>query len=185
MSHSRESQLDAFATQDAAALRAQIDLVHDDPALDPRLRPLLGAVRRALGDVRDEPGLGVALGAFEPILDVLATWPPPLRALAPPVAFATDDADALPWPDRRVLRCAVAFGAVWALSHGPDDDRGRWFAHTAVSLADVGDVRGLVRGMVPMAAPGVALLDFGVRDGEHGDRRLRLSHAAAREDERA
>jgi predicted ArsR family transcriptional regulator len=129
-----DTQWDGFAVEDALALRAEIAVVRECLVLDPRFRPLLDRARMALLDAEDERGLDAALHEFAPIIDALSRWPDPLDAPPIPREFALAD-HPLAWPDRRMRRCAPAFSALWALAYGPDDERGRLFAHAATHIA--------------------------------------------------
>ena len=136
---------DAFAVEDAFALRAEIAIARLQPALDPRLRTFLDRARHCLRDVADEAGLDATLDEFRPILDALARWPGPRDPSPPGVDPGSFDRRAPSWSDRRVLRFCAAFSALWALRHGPEDECGRLFARTAIELGrrgGLGDLRG-------------------------------------------
>ncbi len=131
---------DAFAVEDAFALRAEIAIARLQPALDPRLRTFLDRARHRLRGVADEAGLDAALDEFRPILDALARWPRP-RDPSPSGAGAwSAGRPDLSWPDRRALRFCAAFSALWALRHGPEDECGRMFARTAAGLGRRGGI---------------------------------------------
>jgi predicted ArsR family transcriptional regulator len=132
MARGRGIRWDAFAVEDAFALRAQLAIAGVQPSLDPRMRPFLDRVRRTLRRVGDETALDAALEELRPVFDALALWPVP-RDAPPPGGDAERRAPVR--SERRVLRFSAAFSALWALCHGPDDEAGRRFARTAVELS--------------------------------------------------
>ena len=133
---------DAFAVEDAFALRAEIAIARLQPALDPRLRTFLDRARHRLRGVADEAGLDAALDGFRPIVDALARWPRPRDPSPSGAGAGSAGRPDLSWPDRRALRFCAAFTALWALRHGPDDECGRMFARTAVGLGRARGDRG-------------------------------------------
>ena len=100
---------DAFAVEDAFALRAEIAIARLQPALDPRLRTFLDRARHRLHGVADEAGLDAALDEFRPILDALARWPRPRDPSPSGAGGRPAGRPDLSWPDRRALRFCAAF----------------------------------------------------------------------------
>jgi hypothetical protein len=120
----------AFAVQDADALRTTLTRVLGLPTLTPGARRHAAALLERLRGVTDEPTLDAALETLPALVACVAGWPVVGHEVSPPMRTA----EGRSWQDRRILRFAAVVSVLAALEEGPSD-RGLRLAATALVLA--------------------------------------------------